>query len=80
MEILLFIKQCPLEFMYDDILSDLVIFLIFSSDIPLDFHESIRVLPLSFVNPFVEIALTFSDSSFNLFSNFLQVHILFYLK
>ena len=83
-------------------MSDIFIFSIFSSDIPLDFHESIQVVPLkhliyflagintnsfwkipeekyfavlrilslfikSFVNPFVGIALTFFDNSFNSF-------------
>ena len=86
----------------EKLLSDLVIFSIFSSENPLDFHESIQVNPLkyltfflagintkqfwnipeekyfaplrilnlfikSFVNPFVDIALTFFDSSFNSF-------------
>ena len=85
----------------EKLLSDLVIFSIFSSENPLDFHESIQVNPLkyltfflagintkqfwnipeekyfaplrilnlsikSFVNPFVDIALTFFDS-FNSF-------------
>ena len=84
------------------LLSDLATFSTFLSDIALDFHESIRVVPLkylmyflaginikyiwnipeqnyftplrilnlfskSFVNPFVDIALTFFDSSFNSF-------------
>ena len=31
------------------LLSDLVIFLIFSSAIPLDFHDSIRVVPLKYL-------------------------------
>ena len=31
------------------LLSDLVIFSVFSSDIPLDFHESIRVLPIKYL-------------------------------
>ena len=31
------------------LLSDLVIFSIFSSDIPLDFHKSIRVVPLKYL-------------------------------
>ena len=84
------------------LLSDLVIVSMLSSDIPLDFHNSIRVVPLkyimyilagrntkrywnipkekyfapwrilslfveSFLNGFVDIALTFFDSSFNSF-------------
>ena len=84
------------------LLSDLVTFSIFSSDIPLDFHKLIQVVLLkyliyflvginknwfwkisekkyfpplrilypfikSLVSPFVEIASTFFDSSFNLF-------------
>ena len=82
------------------LLSDLVIFSTYSSDIPLEFYESTQVVPLkyvmyflagintkylwnipeekyfapfrvltlfikSFVNPFVDIALTFFDISFN---------------
>ena len=31
------------------LLSDLVIFSVFSSDIPLDFHESIGVLPIKYL-------------------------------
>ena len=31
------------------LLSDLVIFLIFSSEIPVDFHESIRVVALKYL-------------------------------
>ena len=81
-------------------LFDFVIFFVFSSDIPLDFQELIKIVPLrnfmyflagiktkyfwnipeeesfallgilnlfikSFVNAFLDIALTFSDSSFN---------------
>ena len=84
------------------LLSDLVIFSTYSSDIPLEFYESTQVVPLkyvmyflsgintkylwnipeekyfapfrvltlfikSFVNPFVDIILTFFDNSFNLF-------------
>ena len=74
------------------LLSDLVIFSILSSNILLDFHDSIRVVPVkylmywnipeeeffaplrilnlsmkSFVNPFVDVALTFFNSSFNSF-------------
>ena len=55
---LLFTKQCPLKFMTDNtcrstivvakLLSDLVIFSIFSSDIPLDFQESIGAVPLKY--------------------------------
>ena len=32
----------------EKLFSDLVIFLIFSSEIPLDFHESIRVVALKY--------------------------------
>ena len=49
-------KQCPLKFMSSNtrwstkvwakLLSDLVIFLIISSDTPLDFHDSMQVVPL----------------------------------
>ena len=84
------------------LLSDLITFSIFSSDTPLDFLQSIWVVPLKnlmyflvgintkqfwnipeekcfaplrilnlfircFVNPFVDIALTFFDNSFNSF-------------
>ena len=83
-------------------MSDLVTFLMFCTDIPLDFHESILVVPLKylmyflagtntkefwkspkekcfaplrilnlfikpFVTSFIDIALTFFVSSFNLF-------------
>ena len=58
-EILLFIKQCPLKFVSGNkwrstkvgakLLSDLVIFSIRSSDIPLDFHNSIWVVPLKYL-------------------------------
>ena len=50
-----FIKRCPLKFMIGNKwwyikvgakLYDLVIFLILSSDIPLDFHDSMRVVLL----------------------------------
>ena len=57
-EIWLFIKQCPLKLMSGNtwwstkvgakLLSDLVIFSIFSFDITLDFHESIRVVSLNY--------------------------------
>ena len=33
--------------------SDLVIFSVFSSDIPIDFHESIQVQPLKFLSYFL---------------------------
>ena len=56
---ILFIKQCPLKSMSGDIwlltnigvkrFSDLVIFSVFSSDISIDFHESIQVQPLKFL-------------------------------
>ena len=74
------------------LLSDLVIFSRLSSNILLDFHDSIRVVPVkylmywnipeeeffaplrilnlsmkSFVNPFVDVALTFFNSLFNSF-------------
>ena len=73
------------------LLSGLLMFSIFSSYVPLDFHESIRVVSLkylmyflvdkctkyfwnfpilfirSFVNPFLEIALTFFNTSSNSF-------------
>ena len=65
-EILLFIKQCSLKFMSGNkwwstkigakLLSDLVtfsIFSIFSSDIPLDFYESILVVPLKYLMYFL---------------------------
>ena len=55
-EVLLFIKQCPLKFMSGNkwwsakvgatSLSDLVIFSIFSFYISLDFHELIGIVPL----------------------------------
>ena len=35
------------------LLFDLVIFSIFSSDIPLDFHDSIRVVPLKYLMYFL---------------------------
>ena len=35
------------------LLSNLVIFLIFSSDIPIDFHESIQVLALKYLMHFL---------------------------
>ena len=35
------------------LLSDLVIFSIFSSDIPLDFHKSIGVVPLKYLMYFL---------------------------
>ena len=111
-EILFFIKQCPLKFISgnewwstkvgEKFLPDLVIFSILSSDILLELHEWIlgvawkyvmyflvgintkqfwnipeekyfvpfRILNLfiiSFVNHFVDIALTFFDSSFSSF-------------
>ena len=34
-------------------ITNLVIFSIFSSDIPLDFHESIRVVPLKYLMYFL---------------------------
>ena len=34
-------------------MSDLVIFSIFSSDIPLDFHESVRLVPLKYLMYFL---------------------------
>ena len=52
---ILFIKQHPLTFMSDKtwstkvgakLLSDLVIFSILFSDVPLDFHDSIQVVPI----------------------------------
>ena len=56
---LLFIKQCPLRFMSGNkwwpikvgakLLSDLVIFSLFSSDIPWDFHDSVGVVPLKYL-------------------------------
>ena len=62
-EILLFIKQCPLKFMSGTtwwsvkvaakLLSDLVIFSILSSEIPLDFHELIQVMPLKYLMYFL---------------------------
>ena len=57
---ILFIKQCLLKFMSGNtwwstkvgakLLSDLVIFSIFSSNIPLDFHGLIWVVPLKYLN------------------------------
>ena len=35
------------------LLSDLVTFSIFSSDIPLDFHESMRIVPLKYLMHFL---------------------------
>ena len=62
-EILSLIKQCPLKFMSNNtwwsikvgakLLSDLVIFSIFFSGIPLDFHESIQVLSLKYLMYFL---------------------------
>ena len=62
-EILLFIKQCLLKLLSYNIwwstkvsakfLSDLVRFSIFFSYIPLDFHESIRILPLKYLMYFL---------------------------
>ena len=62
-EILLFIKQCSLKFMSGNkwwsakfdpkLLSDLVMILILSSYIPLDFHESIPVVPLKYLMYFL---------------------------
>ena len=56
---ILCIKQCPLKFVSSNtrlstkvgakLLSHLVTFSIFSSDIPLDFHNSIRVVPLKYI-------------------------------
>ena len=64
MEILLFIKQCPLIFMSGNkwwstkigtkLLSDVVIFLTLSSDVPLDFHDSIRVVSLTHLMYFLD--------------------------
>ena len=58
-EMLLFIKKYPLKCISDNtwlstnvgakLLSDLVIFSIFSPDIPLNFHELIRVVPLKYL-------------------------------
>ena len=61
-ERLFFVKQCPLKFISGikwcpkkigaKLLSDLVIFLIFSifsSKFPLDFYDSIRVVPLKYL-------------------------------
>ena len=60
---ILFIKQCPLKFVSGSkwwslkvaakLLSDLVIFSIFSSDILLDFQESIWVVPLKYLMYFL---------------------------
>ena len=57
-KILFFTKQCLLKFMSVNtwwstkvgakLLPDLVIFPILSSDIPLDFHDSIQVVPLNY--------------------------------
>ena len=56
LEILFFIKQCPLKVISGNkwwpkkvcakLRSDLVLFLIFSFDIPLSFQESIQVVTL----------------------------------
>ena len=56
---IVFINQCLSKFMSANIywsievgskfLSDLVIFWMFSGDTPLDFHESIRVVPLKYL-------------------------------
>ena len=64
MEILLFIKQCPLKFMSGNkwwstkigakLLSDVVIILTLSSDVPLDFHDSIRVVSLTHLMYFLD--------------------------
>ena len=52
-----FIKQCLLNLcplnVGAKLLSDLVIFSIFSSDIPLDFDESIQVMPLKYLMYFL---------------------------
>ena len=58
-EILIFIKQCKLRIMPDNtcwstkvcvkLLSDLVVFSVFSYDIPLDFHQLIPVVPLKYL-------------------------------
>ena len=58
-EILLFIKRFPLKFMSGNtlwstkvdvkLLFELVIFSIFSSDIPLDFPDSVQVVPLDYL-------------------------------
>ena len=58
-EILFFIKQCPLKFTSSNklwstkvgakLLSNLAIFLIIYSDIRLDFHDSIRVVPVKYL-------------------------------
>ena len=57
--ILLFIRRCPLKFLSgnkwwstkvgEKLLPDLVVFSIFSPDIPLDFHESIWVALLKYL-------------------------------
>ena len=62
LEILFFIKQCPLKFMSGNIwwstkygeklLSGLVIFSILSYEIPLDFHHSIQVEQLRYLKYF----------------------------
>ena len=54
-----FTKQCPLKFMPDTkwwstkvgakFMSDLAIFSTFSFGIPLDFHESIQVVPVKYL-------------------------------
>ena len=58
-----FINQCPLKFMSGNkwwstkvskkLLSDLVIFSVFSSNVTLDFHESIWVVPLKYLMYFL---------------------------
>ena len=60
---ILFIKQCRLEFTSGStwwsakvgakLLPNLVIFSIFSADIPLHFYESIRVVPLKYLMNFL---------------------------
>ena len=67
-EILFFIKQCPLKFKSGNrwgstkvgakLLPNLVIFSIFSCEIPLDFHNSIRLVPLKYLMYFLDVINT----------------------
>ena len=67
-EILFFIKHCPLKFKSGNrwgstkvgakLLPNLVIFSIFSSEIPLDFHNSIRLVPLKYLMYFLDVINT----------------------